>query len=233
MKEAFYYMFKDNKILQKYITIFLIVLGVLYCIVFFPTEIDLLFFEFSFLLILLFVSLFGYWISCVKAIINQIRNIVLPYVNITNNLIIGLKYMMAALMLRLLFLAIEIFGEGLVSNMLQLDFIWSPLLYMISIFFNFMFIAFNWIFATTGNILSYTYISQALRLVLTNKKSYFVAAALELIVYLLLCILIHFVGIMAKFLDRNILLFALSFIIPYFMFVTAYINAKAIKFESK
>lgn len=219
MKEAFCYMFKDNKILQKYIALVLFILIPLIAII--SIKIKLIQMFFCLLLIILSVALSGYWINCIRAIVQQSQGVVLPYINIKNNFITGLKWGLAQLILGLSVLILILFCLGLKSIIPSLELIITLLCIILFVFFIFLVTAFVWIFASTDDIYSYTCIRKALKYIQLNKKSYFIAVILTLILD------ISF-NVASKFFVHSYLLLLLALVKPYFMFTTAYINAKAI-----
>jgi len=224
MKEAFYYMFKDNKIFQKYIAIVLSILIPIFAAVIIKIEVVKLII--ILLLIPLCMILSGYWISCVKAIVNQKQNIILPYINVKNNIITGFRLGVAELILGLILLLLVLFGVGFTSIVPLLTIVIAPIYLVVSITLLILTIAFTWIFANTDDIYSYIRVSKAIEFISHNKKSYFVAV--------LLCFMINLlINITTKIMPHNFLfLLTAILVIPYIMFTTAYINAKSINPET-
>ncbi len=224
MKEAFYYMFKDNKILEKYITIILSILIPVFATIIIKIKVVQLII--ILLLIPLCIILSGYWISCVKAIVNQKQNIILPYINIKNNIVTGFKWRIAELILGLVLLGLVLFGIGITYIIPILNYVLVPIYAVISIAVFILTIAFTWIFANTDDICSYIRIAKAIEYISRNKQSYFIAVILYLTINLL-------TNIAIKLISHNFLfLLLVVLVIPYFIYTTAYITAKSIKTES-
>ena len=115
MEKAFKYMFKDNMLLKKsFMVVGLLLLQTICPFIsgvlskFAETAMkDNLPASFCCLiaaLIISFIGFFasilycGYFVNCIKAVSAQEDNIVLPFVNFKNNLVLGFKYMVAVLL---------------------------------------------------------------------------------------------------------------------------------------
>ena len=116
MKEAFTYMFKDNKFAQKAAMYFCFALIASLCSEFgkYFTEIEQTKISTPVLLLILIFSIVfglivnGYKILCTRAILEQKENIVIPYINVKNSLFTGFKLGVAILLLILIFISIAI-----------------------------------------------------------------------------------------------------------------------------
>ena len=117
--QAFSYMFKDNKILQKYLIISAILAAPILFIIL--VKIPALQLTVAFLMIFLLIMLSGYWVTCIKAVLNQNENVVLPYINVKNNLVLGFKYAVAGLLLVIALVPIVIIS-GLLSKAVPVQF---------------------------------------------------------------------------------------------------------------
>lgn len=208
MKEAFYYMFKDDKFLTKYMMIFLLILLPFILSIYVKIKIIKIILLIVFMSIYLILS--GYWINCVKAVTDQSNNIVLPFINIKNNIWTGLRWIFAELIFGIIALGVLIL-LGFLSTLPLMKFILIPVVCVAFILFYVLTNAFTWIFANKNDIYAYLRLSEAIKYLNFNKKAYFII--------LIICTLINVLcNILIKFA-----------IVPYIMFLTAYLVAKSIK----
>jgi len=250
MLEAFNYMFKDNMFKKKAFMYF-----ILFFIANFICNYSKMFFSaikhlpnhhysliFSLLLIfaLLFaISLFivsgGYNISCVKAIIEQKKNYILPFINFKRDIIIGLKYGISLLVLLLTLFLIYVFVVALVGLIMPFatEFISKLLNIILTILPFFYMLAFTCIYAKTEKLASYVSFFVATKLISLDFWNYFKYFTV-CVVFLILWNVIN-ATIMGIFDSGVVQLFIrsllLSLIASYTVFLCAYLTAKSVKSE--
>lgn len=246
MKEAFNFMFKDNMFKKK---------AFIYVIVAFianlisniantmapqpntaPTIQYIIIFIVGALLMLIPS---GYGMSCIKAFIEQNENIVLPFLNVKNNFIIGFKLAVSVLIMALIFgLGITILAIllAIVFSMLKAIsagtiVLWVLMLALILILAYYS-LAFCYIFVTTEKYTSFLQFRNATRLIKNDIKHYSLSALL----FIGLTIL---VGILGTIITALLGLFGIvglvlstlitAFISGYTVYVFTYLTAKAVK----
>ena len=109
MLEAFTYMFNDNMLKKKALTYFVFVLlaNLLtqISLIFAPPARDVAappqYYILSILSAIVMMIPTGYLISCIKAIMDQNENPVLPFLNVKNNFVLGFKFFINILLLSL------------------------------------------------------------------------------------------------------------------------------------
>jgi len=246
MKNAFTYMFKDNMLVKKTLLLFTLVLlqtsfpFISSWLSKYAGTSENLPAALGMLLLGLIVSLLGlicsiifcgYFVTCVKSIAAQKDNIVLPFINIKNNLILGLKYMVAYGLFMLIVIGMFLFPLVLTaipaSRVLGIVLLVLTALFVIALLALFS-IGFMGVFAHTEKLTSFIQFNKVFKLICDNKKQYFIA----LLFGALYSILIPIITFAIPYGIRLIVYFLL---IPYTAFVMAYFPAKAIpkeQFES-
>lgn len=163
MIKAFTYMFKDNRFIQKSSIYFLFLLIGTFCtnyanILLKAGGKPVLHLVYLAGIILLLVP-YGYVVSCIKALTEQKENFILPMFNVKTNFVIGLKYIIAILLLSLIFGFITVaaaFMIGLICGILKAKVLAIVLLSLVItsavLLLIFYTLALNWIFANTQAI---------------------------------------------------------------------------------
>lgn len=244
MKEAFSYMFKDNKYPQKALTyfglIFLANFAVMYAKLFAPAcpncqaspEYPL----WTFIGFILMILPMGYGITCVKSLIEQKENFIIPFFNFKNSLITGLKYTLAIIFTGLAIgLGFSILGGilGVIAGMFQLKaLLFVFIIAAIAFFLCFIFYisALLWIFACKGWLTSFFRWGKAFQLLSKNPKNYWKAFGLVLLVSIVSGTIANLIPV-SNLLTAIIAAVISSALASYTIFVWSYLNAKAIKAE--
>lgn len=204
MKEAFTYMFKDNKFWAKGLSyLFLIFTANLLlnyaqtilppcpgCAVSIPWQYWIFFIFGS---VINFAGI-GYFFSCVKALIEQKENPVLPFVNILKDLYKGFKYSVALLLLivpaaLLMGVFILIFAKITSGSMIGLI-LSKTAFWVIFLFVGVLLIAFNWLFANKESFINFFRFKKVFELIGADKKKY--------IIHLLMILLVCFINIILE-----------------------------------
>ena len=236
MKEAFTYMLKDNKIVQKALTYFGLILISGLCTNFsqFLTPKHACNISISCLvlgLIGIFLSMItsGYGISCKRAIVEQKENIVLPFLKFGSNLFSGFKFGVAITLLVLAITAV-IMISAIIGKLL------SPVIPVIVIALLCLFIvcyaiAFTYIFVTTDSWLSFFKIKQATKIIASWQywKNVLVMMGLS-VISAVISSLVSFIFKGAA--DVIINTTVMSIIGSYFVFVFSYLVANCAKQEA-
>ena len=255
MREAFSYMFKDNKYKNKALTYFVFAMIANFCSIYANTfapscsgvgchveqTISPEAARWLFLGVIISLIPLGYHFSCIKALIEQKENFVLPNFNLIKNFVQGLKYFFNII------LAVIVYGLGfaivaillaIIASLTGLKVLSLMLLAIISILlfagFSILSLAFFWIFANTGWLTTLFRVQRAYNLVKTNRSTYWLALGLMI----LLGIVVGLVSIVAPILGAFtgssiaaslIAAFLISILAAYTTFVSAFIIAKAVK----
>lgn len=242
MKEVFTYMFKDNKFIQKAAIYYVFLLTGTFCtnyanILLKAGGKPVLYLVYLAGILLLLVP-YGYVVSCVKALIEQKENYILPMFNIKNSFVISIKYILALSVLCLVFaliMAIVVFIIALIGSILNAKLLAIVLLnsviisaILLLIFYS---LALNWIFANTRAITSFLQVRKAHSLIKQDYPRYWKSLGLFLVVGLLSGATSLSITKTAS--DMN--LFAVicvslitSLIATYMAFVMSMVNAKSI-----
>ena len=186
MKEAFTYMFKDNKFWVKGLSyLFLIFTANLLlnyaqtilppcpkCSVSIPWQYWIFFISGT----LVNTVAIGYLFSCIKALIEHIENPVLPFVNILKDFYKGFKYSVSLLMLILpigVALGLFMLIIALITSGSAVGLILSKTLFwIIFLFIGLLLIAFNWLFSNTESYFSFFRFKKVFELILNDKRKY-------------------------------------------------------------
>ncbi len=228
MKEAFYYMFKDNKIAQKFLSIYAVAL-----LPFVLVPIGMLIPSHIFTIILIITTILsicilpGYWIRCTNAVVTQEKNIVLPFLNfdtLITDFITGIHFIFANTLYSLAFGLLIL----IISCIKPLAII---IIAIIILFLMFIKEALTYIYVNSRKLNSYFKIGKALNFISKNKLQYILAIFLIFIMNLPY-------GVVGNLLEKDppissgsIYVVLTLLFIPYNMFVTAYLNGKCLKKE--
>jgi len=252
MVEAFNYMFKDNKFKSKAIIYFIIALISNACLYFSEESFQAASKANSvsvssevwgclFLALITSAILTGYFTSCVKAIVDQKDNYVLPTFNYLKNWWQGFKYSLGSILCGLVFG----FGSAVLIGIIALIFvainakilaiIVSILLAIITIVaLVVLTLAFIWIFSNTGWVTSFLRINRSIELIKANPSTYWISFAF-LFVLGTVGFLVNFVGALIASSAGSLLVSVIieaviaALFTTYSIFVFAYLVAKAIK----
>jgi hypothetical protein len=246
MKEAFNFMFKDNMLAKKALTyacaafIANIISNIANTMAPAPNALPSLQYVVLFILGALFMLIpSGYGVSCIKAFVEQKENIVLPFLNVKNNFLLGFKLAVAVILMSL------VFGLGITLLAIILAVIFSFLkmvnigaiiigLIAIVIFLvvSYYSLAFCRIFATTEKFSSFLQFKLGTQMIKTNFKHYTLSA-------LLFCAIAIVTGIIGGLLYATIGAFGIvglvvatlivSLISGYTVYLFSYITAKSVK----
>lgn len=243
MEKAFTYMFKDSMIAEKALYYFVIAFGVDYLIkmsVFYANN------DYSWIYVLLalifafilYLPFYGYLISCIKAIMTQSDNIVLPCLNFCKNFILGLKFMLSGLIVGILFFLISalflfmpVFLLFVIKGALGVIlFIFGVLIVLFSIIALTVYTpAFVCIFAKNEWITSFFRFPRATILIKNAPGQYFIS----LLVYIGIAMIAGVADAIASLMTGNIVLMIAGSLISaaiatIVVFVTSYIVAKCV-----
>ncbi|DAB20935.1 TPA: hypothetical protein CPT94_08860 [Candidatus Gastranaerophilales bacterium HUM_22] len=241
MIKAFTYMFKDNRFIQKSSIYFLFLLIGTFCtnyanILLKAGGKPVLHLVYLAGIILLLVP-YGYVVSCIKALTEQKENFILPMFNVKTNFVIGLKYIIAILLLSLIFGFITVaaaFMIGLICGILKAKVLAIVLLSLVItsavLLLIFYTLALNWIFANTQAITSFLQFKRAHALISQDYPRYWKGVGLAFGLNFVLGILLIFVlGLAGKNIVSIFFATLMStFLTSYIVFVNAMINAKSI-----
>ena len=241
MKEAFNFMFKDNMLKNKVIIYFLFLflanLFNNYANIFAPACKGCLAPPQYYILYLIGTIIMlipsGYGISCIKSFVVQSDNYILPFVNVKNNFVLGIKLGISVLIMAFILTIIATFA-GILSVLI------SPLSTPIVlgvigiigvIIISFYSMAFSYIFATTESFLSYINFKKATNLIKNGIKHYIISCLLFFLITIVLGIFSSLLTLLAgvNFIGIAIISILISLISCYTVYVFAYITAKSIK----
>lgn len=242
MREAFNYMFKDNMFRQKALTYF----GFAFIGTFFINLANslqatkLAVFAPLFMLagiIIMFIPS-GYLVHAIKALIGQNENFILPAFNFKNNFVTGFKFMVAVLILSLIFGIVFAIGAvifsiiGSLFAMKILAVIGIILLAAIPLLIILYYtLSLNWIFATTEAFTSFLQFKKASGLIKNLPGNYNKCFWIFLLINLTAGIIS---GILLTVFGKGLLGIAFATFISvlislYIAFVNVYLTAKSIK----
>ncbi len=249
IKEAFTYMFKDNKFLQKAFVYFLFAFIANFFIQYasttlMPTQENPFNIEYYAFLLLGTVLMFipqGYYVSCVRALKEQQENLVLPYFNLINNFKQGFKFNVSIWLLCIAFCAISIVAfiiGGLLSVASKiLAMIVFILVAITAIIFAlavcFYAIALTKIFTNTNSWLSFFKFKEATKIIANNTSNYMLAIGITIGI----SIVSGIISRIGMLLNNNHIAIPImvalltSIIASYTVFVFSYILAKWFKTE--
>ncbi len=248
MKEAFYYMFKDNmfkkKVLMYFCFAFIANLLIQYGNIFAPANKNAIApIQYYILNLLGFIVLLipcGYGVSCLKALMEQNENPVLPFLNIKNSFILGFKLMLGIILLTIIFgifyvaaaIIFAILSAALKSSALIAGFyIIIPLccILLIGIYTP----VFSCILAKKEWYTTFLRFIRATKLIRLDAKTYFKGVGLFILTAILTSILNSPFNLLLSgtLFAPLISAFAASIFSSYTVFVYAYIFAKTVKHE--
>lgn len=251
MKEAFSYMFNDNKFWQKSLAYLAVSIIAIFANLYYknisPYENQNLFEYFLFWLIGSLSTLLasGYFYNCVKALIEQKENFILPFFNIKTCFITGIKYAISNLLL-FLCIFISMFLVGLTSYLVSLV---NPILaiLILTIFMIILMIilicilllcpALIWIFSVKGWYSSFLRFRKAFLIVKESGTRYWQFLGIQVLLILCIttmCLLLLFtleINNLSPLAYNIIFVLTIALITSYTIFVSAFLNAKAIKTE--
>ena len=187
MKEAFTYMFKDNKFWIKGLSylglVFIANLITNYGQTFYPAcprcAVSIPWQYWTFIAIGSIINLIplGYMYTCIKSLIDQDENPILPFVSPWENLIKGFKYSIAILLLLVpLFIVTILIIAGIASISMgsALGMIISKTIMLTAIIgFAVLLLGFNWIFANKDSFLSFYRFKEVFAIIKSEPKLYF------------------------------------------------------------
>ncbi len=249
IKEAFTYMFKDNKFLQKAFVYFLITFIGQFAIQYatntlIPTQAKSFNIEYYAFLLLGTVIMFipqGYYISCIRALKEQQANLVLPYFNFINNFKQGFKFNISLWLLCILGGGVLIFAcvigamLAIASKIIAMIFfilaIVVTIIFMLAVFI--YAIALTTIFANTDSWLSFFKFKEATKIIAENTSKYMLALGITIAMTVLSGIIVsvcHLININSIGLSAIITLLT-AILASYTVFVFSYILAKWFKTE--
>ncbi len=238
MKEAFDYMFNDNKFNQKALTYFVLAFfGTIFSNLAALNEKSLIMPMLTLVGLIIMLIPVGYVVSCIKALIEQKENFVLPIFNFKNNFILGFKFAIATLILSLTFgLAIAILALviSFVASILKakiLVVIGALVLLIPILILAYYTLALNWIFATTEAFTSFLQFKKAAELIKKNTshylKSFWTFFGVNFAVAIITGIVLTLFG--RNFIGMVIATLIAAALSTYVAFVNALITAKSVE----
>jgi hypothetical protein len=249
MKEIFTYMFKDNMFTKKAAILFLLlfialaICGIpplLNSVSYAPTveKVSLPYLHYlPSISCFLDFAIYGYMMICIKAIIQQDLNIVLPFFNFKNSLIRGLKFFVVILIFTLLSVfiySILLFLLVPLKALCVLPILKVLITIAVVIYVN----ALLWIFANEDKIFSLLAFRKATKLIKQNLRTYFSNLGLIFVINFISAFLsCGLMYILDSIFDNNYLIWILStlegtILAGYMLFINAYLIAKSIKPET-
>ena len=237
MREAFTYMFKDNRLLSKAVPIsaqFLCIFAL--CFVSLLTSSQFLTMLTVLLIIFTIVSIFGYFITTVKAIILQNSNIVLPALKPINNFTLGFKSGIAVFFAELV---IDLFAVSLhyIVSLLpnkKISLLLSLFILGLYILIYMLKPALICIYAKTEKFFSYLNFKLAFKLISKNIKNYILAVLIYFVSLITLTFPVNYMNSHIKELPLyvSVIIYTVALIIlPLFIYIQAYACAKSINKE--
>ena len=231
MEKAFTYMFKDDKFLNKaggyFLLFFISQLCYFLCSSFSEKKIAIS--SSPILLLCFFIGFFitiilsGYSFNVIKSIILKKENIILPYINFSNNIRLGLKWFASTFLLISVICAICLSGVVLLHNIPSAK-LWISLFYfLILILFFFICLIFApaliVIFTKTEKITSIFRFGLASKLIANNSGNYFAGFGILIIIGIIFISLSLF---------GSFFMLVYPFLSTYIIYVIAYIYAKMV-----
>lgn len=131
----------------------------------------------------------GYMLTCMKALIDQDETCVLPYINPLKNLYKGFKYAIALLSMLIplfvLTLIIIAIITGITSGSVYGLIISKILLISVIIGFTIIYTGFNWMFANKDTYLNFYNFKKVFEIIKSGKKHYFLSVGLICLMFVL------------------------------------------------
>ena len=248
MKEAFYYMFKDNmfknKVLMYFVSVLLANFLIQYGNTFAPVDKNVAApMQYHILNLLGFIALFipcGYGVMCLRALMEQKENFVLPFLNIKNSFVLGFKLMSGIILLSIafgLFYLILAIIFGVLAFILKMPTIMSVLYMTVLLLFVLLIViftpAFSCILAKKEWYTTFFRFIKSAKLIKNDVGNYFKGVGLFIAISILVAIInapltfLLWKNVYGAFLSALIG----SLISSYTVFVYAYIFAKTVKHE--
>ena len=232
MINAFTYMFYDNKFLQKAIFYFIFCLSTKLCLEF-ATVFSEQNIYITAMLLYIVGTIFsivtnGYFISCVKALISQNKNYVLPVFNM-KSLLLGIKYTISIFLagLCLFFILFFVFILSLFLGKILSGLI----IIIIALTFTAYFNALAFIFANTEAFNSFLQFKKATNLIKNNADEY----VKGLIILIIVLVTIAGIDYIVSAIFKNTGMFATvlisAILSTYSIFITSFVIAKSIRHE--
>ena len=232
MINAFTYMFYDNKFLQKAIFYFIFCLSTKLCLEF-ATVFSEQNIYITAMLLYIVGTIFsivtnGYFISCVKALISQNKNYVLPVFNM-KSLLMGIKYTISIFLagLCLFFILFFVFILSLFLGKILSGLI----IIIIALTFTAYFNALAFIFANTEAFNSFLQFKKATNLIKNNADEY----VKGLIILIIVLVTIAGIDYIVSAIFKNAGMFATvlisAILSTYSIFITSFVIAKSIRHE--
>lgn len=210
MKEAFTYMFKDNKFWNKFFILSIFAFIYTFCSTVLTCSIkyDLHVYILSLIVLVCYILIEGHRISVIGALQGKSTELkVLPYVNLKNNFVTGFKYTVAVILFSIpLFSIIAACGYTSVFSMTIGTPIRHTTMYIVTIYSVFMVLTLLFtlisallinfvipsaliIFTKTKSVWNFYKFEEMLKIIKSNKKNYIIAV----IVYFLAGLIINLI----------------------------------------
>lgn len=246
MKEAFNFMFKDNMYAKKA----LVYVGAAFIANLLSNIANTMapkchcMPSIQYIILFLLATIFmlipsGYGVSCIKAFVEQKENIVLPFLNIKHNFVLGFKLAVAIIIMSLIFglgitvLAIVLAIIFSALNMAKIGaFIVGLITLLVFIVVSYYSLAFCRIFATTEKFTSFLQFKLGTQLIKSNFKHYTLSA-------LLFGVIVVIVGLVGSIIYVTVGIFGIvglavatllvSLISGYTVYLFSYITAKSVQ----
>lgn len=232
MINAFTYMFYDNKFLQKAIFYFIFCLSTKLCLEF-ATVFSEQNIYITAMLLYIVGTIFsivtnGYFISCVKALISQNKNYVLPVFNM-KSLLQGIKYTISIFLagLCLFFILFFVFILSLFFGKILSGLI----IIIIALTFTAYFNALAFIFANTEAFNSFLQFKKATNLIKNNVGEYIKGLVILMIVLVITAVLDYILSAVFKNAGMFLKILIPAIFTTYSIFITSFVIAKSISLE--
>ena len=251
MKEAFTYMFKDNKFWVKGLCylgfVFIANLLLNYAQTLLPPcpkcapPLPWNYWVCFILGTILNLIPLGYMFTCIKAIIDQEETPVLPFINPLKDLLKGLKYSVAILIFLLPLLVVTmliIFGITTLALGSAIGLVISKIfLISVILFVALIIIGFNWIFANKDSLINFYRFKKVFEIIGAGKKKYFGHVGMVFLMFILNMLLEMGFGYTAGLLGIGTIpgLFVVGILAAitgtYTVFVICHLTANSVKRE--
>ena len=249
MREAFTYMLKDNCYYKKALVFMILTFIETACLayaqmnsctgacpysmnsgVFVPNKTNALLFQVIGLIFNLIVV--GYFNTCLEAVTKQVNNIVLPFINLWNNFLNGLKYFVAVFIAALVY----ILSLGLLYA-LNL-YVAKTVSILVLLFYIIFSSAFLWLFANNKSFFAFLNYKKLFLKIKEAPKNYFKYLGFLAMLLIISATLKFIIDFIITLLPLNLLFtmlistFFTSLLSAYFSFVFIYLIAKSLKQDS-
>ncbi len=246
MEKAFTYMLKDSMLKEKALCYFVLAFGVDYLIklgnFYANNNYSLIYIICAFVFaLILYIPFYGYLVACIKAIMEQDDNIVLPLLNFGKTFIFGLKYLLACMIIGLLYAIISVVVIVVPIALMSVGytilgiilFILAILLVIFSIITLMVYSpVLVCIFAKTGWMTSFCRFIRATKLIKNTPSQYFIS----LLVYVGIAMIVGVIDTIASLFAWNIPVMITGSLVSaalatFVVFVTSYIIAKCVDYR--